>query len=257
MCACRMARLARSLRKSRKSAASRICFHLISRIGRASCGIAWDPGVAKLRRGRCAGSLPLDPEAARFYALGVAKLREFDALAAKDLLSRLPKPIPILVGTRHAGAGLGRTRLRAKASRRSQESTGPCHRLAPCPTHSGRGEYYESLGRQEQAASVYHALFELFPDNLDYGLRLVAAQTLSSHGSQALEVIHQLRSLPPPSSDDPRIDLAEKRAMKSNIPAELALVRTAIRKAIRSGTKADLCAGKERGVHDSELRRAS
>ena len=99
------------------------------------------------------------------------------------------------------------------------------------------GEYYESLGQQEQAASVYHALFELFPDNLDYGLRLVAAQTLSSHGSQAMEVIHQLRRLPPPSSDDPRIDLAEKRAMKSNNPAELALVRSAIRKASDRGQK--------------------
>lgn len=38
-------------------------------------------------------------------------------------------------------------------------------------------------------------------------------------------------------SDDPRIDLAEKRAMKSNIPAELALVRGAIRKASERGQK--------------------
>ena len=52
-----------------------------------------------------------------------------------------------------------------------------------------------------------------------------------------MEVIHQIRRLPPPSSDDPRIDLAEKRAMKSNIPAELALVRSAIRKASERGQK--------------------
>jgi eukaryotic-like serine/threonine-protein kinase len=99
------------------------------------------------------------------------------------------------------------------------------------------GEYYESLGKQEQAASVYHVLFELFPDNLDYGLRLTATQTQSGHGSQAMEVIHQLRRLPRPLSEDPRIDLAEKRAMKSNIPTELALVRVAIRKASERSQK--------------------
>jgi tetratricopeptide (TPR) repeat protein len=65
----------------------------------------------------------------------------------------------------------------------------------------------------------------------------VAAQTLAGHGNQAMEVIHQLRRLPAPSSEDPRIDLAEKRAMKPNVPVELALVRSAIRKASERGQR--------------------
>ena len=74
------------------------------------------------------------------------------------------------------------------------------------------GEYDESLGKQEDAASVYHALFEMFPDNLDYGLRLTSVLTGLGHSSRAMDAIHQMRSLPPPSSNDPRIDLAESQA---------------------------------------------
>ncbi|MBZ5680514.1 MAG: DUF2225 domain-containing protein [Acidobacteriia bacterium] len=213
-------------------------FHLVSRVG---AKLRDRLGIQELQSTEQAGvlaSLPLDPEAARFYALGIAKLREFDALAAKDLLEQAAQADPkfSLVHSMLARAWgeLGYQQKRREEAKRALD-------LAIDLPHAQRmlveGEYYESLGKQEQAASVYHALFELFPDNLDYGLRLVSAQTLSGHGSQAMEVIHQLRRLPPPSSDDPRIDLAEKRAMKSNIPAELALVRAAIRKASERGQK--------------------
>jgi DNA-binding winged helix-turn-helix (wHTH) protein/tetratricopeptide (TPR) repeat protein len=198
-------------------------------------------GIQELQSTEQAGvlaSLPLDPEAARFYALGVAKLREFDALAAKDLLEQAaqvdPKFSLVHSMLARAWAELGYEQKRREEAKRALDLAIDLPRAQHMLVE---GEYYESLGKQEQAASVYHALFELFPDNLDDGLRLMAAQTLSGHGNQAMEVIHQLRRLPPPLSEDPRIDLAEKRAMKSNIPAELALVRNAIRKASERGQK--------------------
>jgi DNA-binding winged helix-turn-helix (wHTH) protein/tetratricopeptide (TPR) repeat protein len=213
-------------------------FHLVSRIG---AKLRDRLGIRELQSTEEAGvlaSLPLDPEGARFYALGIAKLREFDALAAKDLLEQAahadPKFSLVHSMLARAWAELGYQQKRREEAKRALD-------LAIDLPHAQRilveGEYYESLGKQEQAASVYHALFELFPDNLEYGLRLVAAQTLAGHGNQAMEVIHQLRRLPPPSSEDPRIDLAEKRAMKSNHPAELALVHSAIRKASERGQK--------------------
>src|SRR5437762_8647429 len=76
------------------------------------------------------------------------------------------------------------------------------------------GEYYESVGKQEQAASVYHALYELFPDDIEYGLRFANAAMLSGNASRALDLLHRLRTLP--TSADPRIDLAESRAIKVN-----------------------------------------
>ncbi|HEY7097698.1 MAG TPA: tetratricopeptide repeat protein [Terriglobales bacterium] len=213
-------------------------FHLVSGIGtklRARLGIQ---ELQSTEEAGVLASLPLDPEAARFYALGVAKLREFDALAAKDLLEQAAEDDPrfSLVHSMlaRAWAELGYEQKRREEAKKALDLALD---LPSAQRMLVEGEYYESLGKPEQASSVYHALFELFPDNLDYGLRLVAAQTLSGHSSQAMEAIHQLRRLPPPSSEDPRIDLAEKRAMKSNNPAELALVRSAIRKASERGQK--------------------
>jgi DNA-binding winged helix-turn-helix (wHTH) protein/tetratricopeptide (TPR) repeat protein len=213
-------------------------FQLVSRIGtklRERLGVQ---GLQSTEQAGVLASLPLDPEAARFYALGVAKLREFDALAAKDLLEQAAQADPkfSLVHSMlaRAWAELGYEQKRREGAKKALDLAIDLprpHRMLV------EGEYYESLGKQEQAASIYHALFELFPDNIEYGLRLVSAQSLSGHGSQAMEVIHQLRKLPPPSSEDPRIDLAEKRAMKSNIPTELALVRSAIRKSSERGQK--------------------
>ena len=213
-------------------------FRLISDVG---AQLRSRLGVEPLQSSDEAGvlaALPLDPEAAKFYALGVAKLRQFDVLAAKDLLEQAaevdPKFSMVHAMLARAWAQLGYEQKRREEAKKALDLSTDLPRAQRL---LAEGEYYESLGRQEQAASVYHALFELFPDNLDYGLRLAAAQTLSGHGSQAMEVISRLRRLPSPTSEDPRIDLAEKRAMKSNNPAELALVRTATRRASERGQK--------------------
>jgi tetratricopeptide (TPR) repeat protein len=66
-------------------------------------------------------------------------------------------------------------------------------------------------------------------------LRFSTAATLSGNASQALALIHQLRALPAPASSDPRLDLAESRAIKLNRPASLALIRTAVGKALAQG----------------------
>jgi tetratricopeptide (TPR) repeat protein len=183
-------------------------------------------------------ALPLDPEAARFYSLGVMKLRQFDALAAKDLLEQAAEVDPKFSMVH---AMLARAWSQLGYEQKHQEEAKKAFDLSTDLPRAQRllveGEYYESLGKKEQAASVYHALFELFPDDLEYGLRLASTQSISGHGTQAMEVIRQLRSLPPPSSDDPRIDMAEVRAMKDDKPVALALVRSAMRKASERGQK--------------------
>lgn len=213
-------------------------FRLTSRIG---AQLRNRLGVEPLQGAEEAGvlaALPLNPEAARFYSLGVAKLRQFDALAAKDLLEQAveadPKFSMVHAMLARAWSQLGYEQKHKDEAKRAFDLSADLPRPQRLLVE---GEYFESLGNQEQAASVYHALFELFPDNVDYGLRLAAAQTLSGHGVQAMEVVRQLRNLPSPSSDDPRIDLAESRAMKDNKLVALGLVRNAIRKASNRGQK--------------------
>jgi tetratricopeptide (TPR) repeat protein len=59
------------------------------------------------------------------------------------------------------------------------------------------------------AAESYRTLFALFPDHLDYGLRLIQAQDSLANVRDAQATLDALRKLPPPATDDPRIDLAE------------------------------------------------
>lgn len=213
-------------------------FRLVSRIG---AQLRSRLGVEQLQGTEEAGvlaALPLDPEAARFYSLGATKLRQFDALAAKDLLEQAaeidPKFSLVHAILARAWSQLGYDqKYREEAKKAFDLSTD----LPRAQRLLVEGEYYESMGRQERAASVYHALFELFPDNVEYALRLASAQSLSGHGTQAMEVIRQLRSLPAPLSDDPRIDLAESRAMKDDKPAALVLVRSAMSKASARGQR--------------------
>ena len=102
---------------------------------------------------------------------------------------------------------------------------------------ASRGDYYESLAQHDKAASTYQALFALFPDSVEYGLQLAAAQGAAGYGSQAMGTIAQLRRLPPPASADPRIDLAEARWMPVDTVAALTLVRNALAKAAAQDKK--------------------
>ena len=211
-------------------------FRLVSQIGTQ---LRNRLGVGPLQGSDEAGvlaALPLDPDAARFYALGVAKLRQFDALAAKDLLSQAAETDPkfslVHAMLARSWSQLGYEQKHAEEAKKAFDLSVDLPRAQRMLVEA---EYYQSLGKQEEAASVYHALFELFPDNLDYGLQLAAAQTLSGHGGQAVRVIEQLRTLSPPSSDDPRIDLAEAQAMKDDKPKALILIRSAVRKASERG----------------------
>ena len=72
---------------------------------------------------------------------------------------------------------------------------------------------YNELGRQwPKAIDIYRTLWGFFPDNLDYGLRLAATQSLGGQGKDALDTVQTLRKLAPPAGDDARIDLVEARA---------------------------------------------
>ncbi|PYV60079.1 MAG: hypothetical protein DMG95_14400 [Acidobacteria bacterium] len=211
-------------------------FRLVSRVGTK---LRDRLGVAPLQDADEAGilaSLPLNPDAARFYALGLAKLRRFDALAAKDLLLQATESDPkFSLGHLMLARGwsqLGYEQMHRDEAKKALDLAGDLPRADRMLVE---GEYYESVGKQEQAASVYHALYELFPDDIEYGLRFANAAMLSGNASRALDLLHRLRTLPKPVSADPRIDLAESRAIKVNTPASLALIREAVRKASAQG----------------------
>jgi eukaryotic-like serine/threonine-protein kinase len=155
-------------------------------------------------------SLPSNSDAQRLYAQGLAKLRERDALAARDLLQKAVKAEPDF-GLAHAALADAWQSLGYDANAASEAkiaydlsaNLGREDRLAI------EGRYRVATKDWNQAIDLYRTLWQFFPDNLEYGLRLASAQRYAGKYPDALETLQQLRRLPPPESDDPRIDLAE------------------------------------------------
>jgi eukaryotic-like serine/threonine-protein kinase len=213
-------------------------FQLISRIGgklRDRLGV---PGVADADEPSVVAALPSNPEAARFYTLGLARLRDYDVSAAKNLLEQAieadPKfPLSHSMLAR-AWSYLGYEQKRKEEAKKALDLSANLPRVSRMLVE---GDYYESLAQHEKAVSTYQALFELFPDSVEYGLQLANAQHGAGHISQALETIAQLRRLPPPASDDSRIDLQEMKSMWVDNVAGLALARRALAKAAAQDKK--------------------
>jgi tetratricopeptide (TPR) repeat protein/tRNA A-37 threonylcarbamoyl transferase component Bud32/TolB-like protein len=203
-------------------------FDLVSRIGkrlRRELGVR-DEGEARTVK----AALPSSPEAARLYSEGLNKLRLFDPVGARDLLLRAVAADP--------DSALAHSSLSAAWSalgydgKASEEAKTAYDLAADLPQEERlliEGRYLETVQDWSRAAEIYWNLWSLFPDNLDYGLRLAAAQTAAGKVDEALATATALRGLPPPSNEDTRIDLAE--AMAAGAQADFKRQETAAARA--------------------------
>lgn len=149
-------------------------------------------------------------EAARFYSEGMNKLRLFEPAAGRDFLEQAvaadPRNALAHSGLATALATLGyddRARKEAKAAFELSAGLSPEEKLLI------EGRYREATQDWRKAVQIYWDLWSMFPDDLDHGLRLAAAQTAAGQAEEALATAEALRALPPPTNTDPRIDIAE------------------------------------------------
>jgi len=158
-------------------------------------------------------ALPATPEAAKLYAESLARFQRFEPLEAKDLLERAAEiePLNPLI---HSGLSLAWNELgyqeRARqAARRAMELSEQLPREARL---SIEARFYQVHGSWGRAAETYRNLWALYPDEVEYGLRLADCQLRAGGIDQALTAVAALRTLGPPAAEDPRIDLVEARA---------------------------------------------
>jgi DNA-binding winged helix-turn-helix (wHTH) protein/tetratricopeptide (TPR) repeat protein len=179
-------------------------------------------------------SLPSNPEAARFYSLGLEKLRANDFPLAHGLFEQAVAADPKFP---FSHAMLSRADLftghfdtaRAEAKRGLDLSAG----LSREQRMQIEASYDEANGERAKAADIYRVLFDLYPDNLDYGLQLAKLQRDSYHPDESMATVRRLRQLPPPLRDDPLIDIREGiLMMASDLGAAEKLYRSAAQKAI-------------------------
>jgi serine/threonine protein kinase/tetratricopeptide (TPR) repeat protein len=177
---------------------------------RGKLGVAPTPAAEEVA---VRAELPSNVEAARFYSEGLQKLRNFEPLAARDLLQKAVAADP-----RHAMShaylaaawkALGYDQKAVAAAQKAVEfSTGLRHE----EQLRVQGQYYEASHQWEKAIETYRSLYDGSRDNLDYGLRLANAQIAASKVPEALATLAELRRLPPPQGEDLRIDVDEVMA---------------------------------------------
>ena len=155
-------------------------------------------------------SLPSNPQAARLYADGLQRLRLFDALAARESLEKAsildPDHAPTRSALAEAWSILG---YDAKAKDQAKRALGLSARFSREERLLIEGRAHEILAEMPQAIESYRALWEFFPDNVDYGLSLIRARIAGGHASDAEGALAELRKLPLSEADAARVDLAE------------------------------------------------
>jgi serine/threonine protein kinase/tetratricopeptide (TPR) repeat protein len=179
-------------------------------------------------------AMPATQEALRLYAQGLELKRSFQYMEAKDLLSQAivadPEYPLAYAALAEVWCDLGYDGKAAeqagKAAQLSQNLPNEEQRFVEARDH-------EMSGRWDEAIESYNALHKVFPDNVDYGLRLAGVLTTSGQGEKALETVFTLRQLPAPACNDVRITLAEAIAAGHLSDHQLELEASSV--AIRDG----------------------
>ena len=181
---------------------------LVPRLGaslRGQLGAGAAPAVGRPARPRSA-------EAARLLAEGLSRLRAFDALEAQERLARAAaadpdNPLP-RAALAEAWSALGHdARAEAEARAAFDLSSG----LGEPERSLVEGRWHEASRQWAEAARAYRGILARFPDDVEAGLRLAAAETAGGRGREALATVALLRRSGA-LREDPRLDLAEAEA---------------------------------------------
>ncbi len=213
---------------------------LVSRVGRKLREDLGVEGVSQVEAVGIRASIPSNPDAMRFYSEGLAKLRTFDSLGARDLLGRavnLDPTYPLAhAELAKAWMALGYNEKALAEAKKALDLSGRLSREDHSLVEAG---YYEVNKDWDKAIEAYQALANLSPDSIEYSLSLANAQTAGDHGRDALKTIARLRGLSAETKDDPRIDLAEAWAhySLSENKEVVSIADLAIKKANALGAK--------------------
>lgn len=208
-------------------------FDLVTRAGtslREKLGIA---PMSATETSAVRSLVPDNPDASKLYAEGLSDLRNFNPLAARDLLEKAVNEAPSFAlahsALSDAWAALGYDAKATEEAKKALDSAGGLDREQHLVVE---GHYYEAARQWSKAIETYRALWSFAPDNPDYGLRLAQCQASDGEGKESLQTIAALRQLPSPLNEDPRIDLAEEIASRgtSNFKQALAASLAATQK---------------------------
>jgi eukaryotic-like serine/threonine-protein kinase len=214
--------------------------NLVSRVGRK---LRQQLDVAVISQSESVGvraSMPANQEALRLYLEGLAKLRTFDALAARDLLTHAVNSDPSYpLGHAELARAWMALGYRTIALSEAKKAVDLSAKLSATDRSLVEGQYYEVNGNWDKAIEVYRSLSDSYPDSIEYGIALANAEIQGERGTEALAVIAGLRARSVEAKEDPRMDMAEMWAdhSLSDRKGVVAAADSAIKKASPLGAK--------------------
>jgi eukaryotic-like serine/threonine-protein kinase len=183
---------------------------LVSRAGaelRAKLGIG---ALSEVQSAAVKASLPANPEAARLYSEGLQRLRLFDALSAVNLLKQAIALDPEYASSYSALAEAWNTLgYESKAKDQARRALDLSAHLPSEERLLVEGRAHELSSETAAARESYRALWEMFPDNVDYGLFLLRTQITEGHPVEAEKTLAELRKTSVSEADAARLDLAQ------------------------------------------------
>jgi eukaryotic-like serine/threonine-protein kinase len=200
-------------------------------------------GVAEVRDLQSAGiraSVSSSQDAMRFYSEGLAKLRTFDVLGARDSLERAVNADPSYPlahsALAQAWTNLGYSQNAVAESKKALDLGGALSREDHAIVEAN---YYEASKDWDKTIRIYQSLYASFPDNLEYGLDLVNAQIGGERPKDALSLLEKLRETSQEARNDPRVDLEEEQAanLLSDNKRMIAAGDAAVKKSEASGAR--------------------
>lgn len=160
--------------------------------------------------------LPDSAEASKFYSQGLASLRRYDLLSARDLLREAETADPKFA---MAHAALADTWFELGYDQNArQEGAAALDLSANLPLETRliiEGSYRQKNADWERAIDIYSELWRDYPDDTGYALELASVQTAAGKGNDALETLGKLRKSDEKAADDPRVDYQEAIAAES------------------------------------------
>ena len=186
---------------------------LFSLISLAGSSLRQDLNVEPVSSAEAAAAraaAPSNQEAAKLYAEGLTKLRNFDAIGALPLLRQSAAIDPsfpsVHLALADAYASLGEEVSEQSSVEKAYQASSHLSREEQLHI---KARYEETSNHLDGAIATYRALLTFYPDNLDYGLGLVRVENKLGQRTDALRTLEQLRTLPAPLSADPQIDMEE------------------------------------------------
>lgn len=159
--------------------------------------------------------LPADSGAIRLYTEALMHLRASEPGAARDLLLEAEKLEPESAAIQSA---LIETWTLLGHDQKARESAAKAFRLRGSLSREARlaieAQLYKAEQKWGRASEIYRTLWTFFPDDIEYGLKLAFTLVMDARGHEAMSVLEEVRKLPAPEGEDPRIDVLEARVAR-------------------------------------------